>query len=279
MARTSANQAKSKKDRTPPDATSRSSANDGSIVSNIRILLVDDNPMIVALLRQAIAPISLIETFSSAPDALLRVVEEAPDLLIADYGMPEMNGRQLIDKIRSRVQTAKLPAILLATRGEIGEQLRSMQDQVEDMIEKPFFVREVTSRIKRVVDKIALEKMARAAPGESVVRGNLQQMSTMDLFQSLELGHKTCRLTLSNNGERCDMYFNDGQVNHAVCGSMRGDEAVFKVLSWGDGYFEIDFSGSSSEQSTTRSTQGLLMEGLRMLDEANRDAEANVLDA
>jgi hypothetical protein len=42
----------------------------------------------------------------------------------------------------------------------------------------------------------------------------------------------------------------------------------------------MDFDGRSSEQTTTRSTQGLLMEGLRLLDESNRDAsEDNVLDA
>jgi hypothetical protein len=64
-----------------------------------------------------------------------------------------------------------------------------------------------------------------------------------------------------------------------VYGKLRGDEAVFKVLAWTEGQFEIDFAGSSKEQSTTRSTQGLLMEGLRLLDEANRDAEENVLDA
>jgi hypothetical protein len=128
-----------------------------------------------------------------------------------------------------------------------------------------------------VVDKIALEKMTR--PGDSVVRGNLQQMNTMDLFQSLELGHKTCRLTLTNDGERCDVFFGDGQITHATYGPVRGDDAVFKLLAWTQGTFEIDFSGSSSEQSTTRSTQGLLMEGLRLLDEANRDAEENVLDA
>jgi hypothetical protein len=154
-----------------------------------------------------------------------------------------------------------------------------MQDQLEDLIEKPFFVKEISARIKRVVDKISLEKMARAAPGESVVRGNLQQMNTMDLFQSLELGHKNCRLSLINKNDRCDMYFIDGQVNHAVYGKLRGDEAVFKVLTWSEGQFEIDFSGTSNEQSTTRSTQALLMEGLRLLDESNRDAEENVLDA
>jgi len=249
------------------------------MAANIRVLLVDDNPMIVALLRKAISPFAVVETFSNAAEALLRVVEEAPDLLISDFGMPGLTGKQLIEKIRGRTQTAKLPAILIATRTEISEQLRSMQDQVEDLIEKPFFVKEIGPRIKRVVDKISLEKMARAAAGESVVRGNLQQMNTMDLFQSLELAHKTCRLSLSNDGERCDMFFADGQISHALYGPLRGDEAVYKVLTWTEGQFEIDFSGSSSEQSTTRSTQGLLMEGLRLLDEANRDAEENVLDA
>ncbi|HWC17372.1 MAG TPA: response regulator, partial [Terriglobales bacterium] len=165
------------------------------MASNIRVLLVDDNPMIVGLLKQAVSPHAGVEVFSNSAEALLRVVEEAPDLIISDFNMPGLNGRQLIEKIRGRAQTAKLPAILIGTRGEIHEQLRSMQDQLEDLIEKPFFVKEISARIKRVVDKISLEKMARAAPGESVVRGNLQQMNSVDLFQSLELGHKNCRLS------------------------------------------------------------------------------------
>jgi|SRR5262245_13808402 len=249
------------------------------MASNIRVLIVDDNPMILALLKQAVSSFATVKTIANAAEALMNVVESPPDLLVSDYSLPELNGKQLIEKIHGRRQTAKLPAILIATRSEITEQLRSMQDQVEDIIEKPFFTKEIARRIKRVVDKISLEKMAREAPGDSVVRGNLQQMNTMDLFQSLELGHKTCRLTLTNAGQRCDLYFSDGQINHALSGSLRGDDAVFKILTWTEGLFEIDFSGSSAEQSTTRSTQALLMEGLRLLDESNRDAEENVLDA
>ena len=49
-------------------------------------------------------------------------------------------------------------------------------------------------------------------------------------------------------------------------GSLVGDAAVYKVLSWTGGNFQIDFEGRSKERSTTLSTQGLLMEGLRLLD-------------
>src|SRR5438045_1184134 len=138
------------------------------MAANIRVLLVDDNPMILALLRRAISTFATVQTFRNAAEALMHVVESPPDLLISDYSMPELNGKQLIEKIHGRRQTSKLPAILIATKNEITEQLRSMHDQVEDLIEKPFFTKEITRRIKRVVDKISLEKMAREAPGESV---------------------------------------------------------------------------------------------------------------
>ena len=68
------------------------------------------------------------------------------------------------------------------------------------------------------------------------------------------------------------MYFNQGQVQHAAYGTLMGDEAVFKVLRWTDGNFQVNFDGKTTEQTTKLNTQGLLMEGLRLLDEAQRDA-------
>src|SRR5207237_10878394 len=114
---------------------------------------------------------------------------------------------------------------------------------------KPFCLKEAVGRIKGVVDKISLEKMAREAPAEGVLRGSLAQMNVIDLLQSLELGHKSCLLTLTNDGDRCECFFTDGQINHAVYGTLRGDEAVYKVLAWSGGNFTIDFNGKSTEQT------------------------------
>jgi hypothetical protein len=46
---------------------------------------------------------------------------------------------------------------------------------------------------------------------------------------------------------------------------------VFKVLKWAGGSFQINFEGKTNQQTTTLNTQGLLMEGLRLLDEEKRD--------
>jgi hypothetical protein len=56
-------------------------------------------------------------------------------------------------------------------------------------------------------------------------------------------------------------------------GSITGDDAVFKVILWTEGEFEIDFNAASASANvtTTRSTTGLLMEAMRLMDEANRD--------
>ena len=92
------------------------------------------------------------------------------------------------------------------------------------------------------------------------------------------MGRKSCSLILTQDSDRCEIFFADGQIKHAVYGSVTGDDAVYKVLAWTAGNFQVDFDGRSPEQTTTRSTQGLLMEGLRLVDEAGRDAQEDVLD-
>ncbi|HTC94613.1 MAG TPA: DUF4388 domain-containing protein [Terriglobales bacterium] len=240
--------------------------------SNVKILLVDDNPMVLEMLRRDLAELtSPVLTAADGADALLKAIDDPPDLLISDYDMPGMNGRQLMEKLKGRANTARIPIILVASKNDISEKLKILQEAVEDFLEKPFFLKEAIAHIKKVIDKIALEKLTRESAGESTVRGNLVQMSCLDLLQSLEMGRKSCSLAITSNNDRCDMYFSEGQINHATCGSLKGDEAVYKVLTWQTGNFLIDFTGSSPEQTITRSTQGLLMEGLRLVDETNKD--------
>jgi CheY-like chemotaxis protein len=242
------------------------------MLNNVKVLLVDDNPMVLGMLRGALTPLAaVVNTATDAADALLKAVDDPPDLLVSDYRMPGMDGRQLVEKLKSRPRTAGIAVILLATKTDISEKLVMQDHPVDDFVEKPFFLKEATHRIKRVIDKIALEKMAKTAATDGVLRGSLSQMNVIDLVQSLEMGRKSCALTLSNENEKCEMYFSEGQVTHAAYGSLTGDAAVFKVLRWTGGNFQINFEGKTKQQTTTLNTQGLLMEGLRLLDESKRE--------
>src|SRR5208337_59680 len=110
---------------------------------------------------------------------------------------------------------------------------------------------------------------------EGVLRGSLLQMNVIDLVQSLEMGRKSCSLILTHQEDRCELYFAEGQVTHAAYGPLSGDQAVFQVLRWTDGSFQINFESKTARRTTTLNTQGLLMEGLRLLDEAKRDEAAS----
>jgi CheY-like chemotaxis protein len=240
------------------------------VANNVKLLVVDDNPMVLGMLQQALAPLAQVTTASDSADALLKAVDDVPDLLVCDYRMPGMDGKQLLEKLKSRPATANFSSVLMAGKADIAERL-SPQDAADDYLEKPFFLKDATRRIKRMIDRIALEKMAKTAPSDGVVRGSLAQMNVIDLMQSLEMGRKSCQLSLSNAGDKCEVFFAEGQVKHATYGALVGDEAVFKVLRWTGGSFQLDFEGKTDKETTQLNTQGLLMEGLRLLDESQRD--------
>ena len=245
------------------------------MANDVKLLLVDDNPMVLGMLQHALAPFARVVAAGDSADALLKAVDDPPDLVVCDYRMPGMDGRQLVEKLKSRPATANFSAVLMASRADIDERL-SPQDAADDYLAKPFFLKEATRRIKRTVDRIALEKMAKTAPSDGVVRGNLSQMNVIDLMQSLEMGRKSCQLKLNNEGEKCEVFFVEGQVKHATYGSLLGDPAVFKVLRWTGGNFELNFEGKTDQETTQLNTQGLLMEGLRLLDESQREGGAEV---
>src|SRR5207249_8678393 len=161
-----------------------------SMSNNVKVLLVDDNPMVLGMLKQSLSSMADVKTASDGPDALLKAVDDPPDVLVSDYRMPGMDGHQLIEKLKSRPKTAGISVILLASKADITEKL-SNHEPVDDFVEKPFFLKEATQIIKLVIDKIALEKMAKTAPSDGVLRGSLSQMNVLDLVQSLELGRKS----------------------------------------------------------------------------------------
>jgi hypothetical protein len=99
-------------------------------------------------------------------------------------------------------------------------------------------------------------------------------MSVVDLLQILDIGRKSCRLTISREGQQSEMQFECGQLVHATAGNVSGEAAVYAVVAWAEGTFLINFEHSECARTVTHSTQSVLLEALRRLDESRRDSEA-----
>lgn len=241
------------------------------MASTLKILVVDDNPKILKLVCQSLEKCGELFTAGDGADALMKAIEIKPDLIISDYSMPVMDGRALFDKLRARPETQNIPFVFLASQKEIDERLRMVVEGVEDYFVKPFFLRDLYTQARRITARLLQQRVEKEGGGAGI-KGQLTEINLIDWMHTLEQGRKTCALLLRSGGEQGALYFSDGQVTHAVCGGLTGNPAVFKVLSWTEGDWEVDFQKHSLERTTTMSTQGLMMEGLRLLDEANRDA-------
>ena len=237
----------------------------------VSVLIVDDNPLIRELMAQALDPVCKVILASDGADALLKAVDSPPDLIITDFKMPGLDGRQLYEKLRHREATRNTPFIFVAAQGDIEEKLRPLV-AAEDFLTKPFFVADLVRVAKKFVDRLHLEKLQQRASRPGVIQGRLEEMGVAELMQSLEMGQKSCRLTLHRGKKSCELYFASGQCKDARLGKLEGDAAVYEALNWSDGEFEIDFSAVSDRTNTTRSTTGLLMEAMRLMDEANSNS-------
>ena len=237
----------------------------------VQVLIVDDNPVIRDLMCRGMESHCDVISSSDGADALLKSIDNPPDLIISDFRMPGLDGRQLFEKLRGRENTRNIPFVFVASRGDIEEKLRpAVGGGVEDFIPKPFFVADLVRQVKRIVDRLHLEKMQKHASRPGVIQGRLEEMSVTELMQSLEMGQKSCRLRLRHAGEEAELYFSAGQCKHAHLGGTDGDAVAYQVIGWLDGDFEIDFGATSDRETTTLSTTGLLMEAMRLMDEANQ---------
>src|SRR3954465_1878643 len=174
-----------------------------SNLPKIRVLVVDDNPLIRNLIVRHLQPIAEVSPAEDGADALLKAIDDPPGLIVTDYRMPGVDGRQLYEKLRGRESTRQTPFIFMANRGDMEDRLRPFVSS-EDFVQKPFFAADLVRVVRRVIDRLQLERLQRQASRPGIIQGRLEEMGVAELMQSLEMGQKSCRLTLRHEPEACE---------------------------------------------------------------------------
>ena len=138
---------------------------------DVQVLIVDDNPVIRDLIAHGMESHCTVTESSDGADALLKSVDNPPDLIISDFRMPGLDGRQLYEKLRSRDRTRNIPFVFIASRGDIEEKLRpSVGGGVEDFIAKPFSWWTSCARLKKLWIACTSKKCSGAHPARESSR-------------------------------------------------------------------------------------------------------------
>ena len=155
-------------------------------MSTARILVVDDTPLNVKLLADLLLSQGYaVSTAASGEQALAKVAQEAPDLVLLDVMMPGMSGYEVCRRLRAEPLTALLPVVLVTSLDPQQERLKGIEAGADDFLSKPINQPELFARVKSLLRIKTLQ--------DEVKRWNLQleqrvreQVAQLDRLERLK---------------------------------------------------------------------------------------------
>lgn len=129
----------------------------------VRVLIVDDEPQIRRLLRVSLTAQGYVVTETAlGAETLTRVAADHPDLLLLDLGLPDMDGQEVIVRLR---EWSDVPIIVLSVREREKDKVAALDAGADDYLTKPFGIDELLARIRA-----ALRHRVQAGVKEPVYR-------------------------------------------------------------------------------------------------------------
>ena len=243
-----------------------------------QLLLVDADSRSVRVLEVSLKKAGFsVTTAKDGQDALAKIEVSPPDLVLTDTRLPTMDGYALVRKLKEHPEWQTIPVVFLTSQKSIEDKIRGLELGVEDYLTKPIFVRELIARVNLLIARRTRERIATKSTtvaGRTRFTGSVADMGVVDLIQTFEVNRKSGIVHLNNMGYEAHVFFRDGKCVDAVLGRLTGEEAVYRALIWNEGTFEVEFTKVENPDVIETSTQGLLMEGMRRLDEWGRLLES-----
>lgn len=123
-------------------------------MSQAKILIVEDEKDVLELIRYNLEKAGYrTDTAVTGKLALEKTLEFKPDLILLDLMLPEMDGLQVCDNLKSSSQTAGIPVIMLTAKSTAEDVIRGFEMDADDYITKPFSPRNLLARIQTVLNQ------------------------------------------------------------------------------------------------------------------------------
>ncbi|MFO8083191.1 MAG: response regulator [Desulfobacterales bacterium] len=227
-----------------------------------KILLVDDEPFLLEALAEYLKHCDRdqysVLTAINGRKALEVLARENVCLVVSDIYMPEISGIHLLSCIKEKYPDT---VVILMTAYH-SEQIRGKAEKggCLHFIEKPFEFAHIRNLI---VDNITKK--------DNGFVGTLRNIQLTDLIQMCCLSPISMTISVTKGVLEGTIYIQEGEIIHAVCGDINGEEAFYRILEWGTGSFETRDSSIVPLVSIGKNWQSLLMEAVRRIDEKENE--------
>ncbi|MCR4439842.1 MAG: response regulator [bacterium] len=231
-----------------------------------KLLLVDPHAENVRILREHLSALGYqVYTCSGIGEAVTKIPEVQPDLVLSEFVFPDADGAELLDRIESDPRTARTPVMFLSKAGDAETKIRALNLGAKDFLAKPMHVREVVARVQMVLARLRRRRSTAAQRGPS---GRLEEVPLFDLLLQMSQEGTTATVRLTTpSGLTGQVVLRRGAVVNAMTNKAKQENALFDMLMWRRGRFSVSYEETDATDGMPLSTLGLLLEGARRLEE------------
>jgi DNA-binding response OmpR family regulator len=145
-----------------------------------KILIVDDELDILDFVQISLEADGFeVITASSGKEALAKIKQESPDLILLDLMMPQMDGYEVMKILKADKQTRNVPVIMLTALAQVDDKIKGLNTGADDYITKPFDLRELTARVNAILKGTRKAKYINPlmrAMGDSFTEESVEQL-------------------------------------------------------------------------------------------------------
>ena len=250
-----------------------------------RILLIDSNVLFAKRLGDALRREGFqVTTATQATYALTTLEYNAPSVIVCATNMREMGALEIAKIIHADPKNASLPIIAMGD-GSQRALMESFQAGCDDYIDRRLAPAVIANHIKNII----VSKMEGFQPtqmlgqADTSLSGNLTHHDLTGVMQMLGQAHQTGALTINASETDGVLFYDAGEITHAECGALFGDEAVIHILKscvrCGSGVYKFIYGTTSAQRTVLRSATDLMLDAMREFDEAGKhDADNEISD-
>jgi CheY-like chemotaxis protein/predicted regulator of Ras-like GTPase activity (Roadblock/LC7/MglB family) len=188
----------------------------------------------------------------------LEVLSQLPiALVISDIRMPEISGLDLLVKIKDFYPSTKVIIMTAYGSSEIHEEANARG--CLKYIEKPFEINDLRQLILEAIQE------------KKGFKGTITDFHLSDLIQMNCLGRMTSALYVMRDENSGVIYFQEGNLIHAECDGLEGEEAVYEMLLWEGGSFSTKRGKKAPRETIIKGWQSILLEAMQRFDESKPD--------
>jgi len=230
-------------------------------------LIVDPDPEETTVLELRMIEQGFEVTIARTGDqAMKALAENEYELVVSEVDMQPLDGLTLFERAKQidSVRNGTAWVFLSATTDREAID-RGFALGAADYVEKPVKAEILVAKLRKLVEQ---GQGSRAAARG--VSGSLEEMGFPELVQILSQGRKTGSLKIRSGGEQGEIHFVQGEVWQALWGKGRGEDAFYSMCKLRGGEFSLDPNFKAEQRQIGGSAEGLLLEGMRRLDEESR---------